>query len=105
MPRAAIRVIPSLLLLLSVQGCATTTDRGPCGPDVVWIDRVEGDRAVLSPAGAPTRSVPLASLPPGAGEGQALRDGRLAPACTEWMRSEVRRRRERLLGMEAHGPP
>jgi len=61
----------------------------------VYVDRVEGDRAVLTfgPDGMETASIPARLLPPGTHEGAAL-DLALSPASCDTTRGEI----EDLLG-------
>jgi hypothetical protein len=56
----------------------------------VYLDRVEGDRAVLlcGPDGRETLSVPARLLPPGTREGAAL-DLSLTPATEDRTKAEV----------------
>ena len=42
-------------------------------PRSLWIDRIEGDRAVLGADGDLVLEIPTALLPPGAGEGTWLK--------------------------------
>ncbi len=58
----------------------------------VYVDRIEGDRAVLlfGPEGRETGTIPARLLPPGAREGAAL-DLSLTLATSDPTRQEVRR--------------
>ena len=60
-----------------------------------FVDRIEGDRAVLLVRGR-TRSVPRKTLQAGVGEGQVVRDGASDPEATRRLRREVRREAERI---------
>ncbi len=58
-----------------------------------FLDRIEGDRAVVLVSGR-TRSVPRKALDPAAREGQVVRGGALDPEATRRLRRDVRRAAE-----------
>jgi hypothetical protein len=68
----------------------------------VYVDRIEGDRAVLlfGDEGRESGSVPAWLLPPGTREGAAL-DLLLTPAANDRKRREVEELLEDLFGEEA----
>ena len=74
---------------LLAAGCAGSA----CLRHARWIDRIEGDQAVLVDAGGVSMHVRANHLPEGAGEGMAVVDGRVSRRCTRWMIDELRRAR------------
>lgn len=63
----------------------------------IEVDVLEDDAArVVSPATGRSWDVPRSSLPPGVKEGDVVVDGRVDPALTAALRTDVERARERL---------
>ena len=107
-------VVLALFLPIQASSCASATriaepDRQIGGPPDAFVDRIEGDLAVLVTSRGGVVDWPAAGL----GEGDVIVEGRVDHAATQALRLRVRARRGRLseedegledLDLRASGP-